>query len=276
MEIWKDVTGYLGKYQVSSYGRLRCLSKGKIKIRKGTIQRGVIWVQLNSDRYSLHKLIAKTFFCDYHLSKSVEHKNGNRLDNRIINLKLIKNDFKNLDGEIWKEIPNYEGRYSVSNKGRVISFFNNGNGILMKQRYSRSYYTVELANKKWFVHKLVLLAFIPNPTNKQQGNHINGNKLDNRLENLEWCTPKENSIHAWKIGLNKPSYGMLGKVGNMNKTSKKVYQFTLNGEYLTHYESVSQASRITSVNSRHICECANKKPMHKTAGGYRWSYTPTL
>jgi len=276
IEIWKDVDGYCGKYQVSNYGRLRCIARGKLKIRKGTIQSGLNWVHLNNDRYALHNLIAKTFIQGYTLSIGVEHINGNRLDNRVINLRLINNTYKPLDNEIWKLIPYYGGKYSVSNKGRVMSFNKNKNGILMKQSVSWSYYTVELSNKKWCVHKLVLIAFVPNPNNKPQGNHLNGNKLDNRLENLEWCTPKENNQHAWRTGLNKPSYGMLGKVGAMNKTSKRVYQFTLDGKYITEYESVSQAYRITNVNSRHICECANNKPMHITAGGFKWSYSNAI
>lgn len=275
-EIWKDVDGYFGKYQVSNMGNLKCLARGKIKPRKGTIQCGVIWVHLNTDRCSLHNLVAKTFLSNYSKSKSVIHINGNRLDNRVANLKLIDNEYKVLDGEIWKEIPNYIGKYQVSNLGRVKSTVYNDDGILMKQHISRLYWCVELSAKKHFVHKLVLSAFIPNPEFKPQGNHLNGNKLDNRLENLEWCTAKENTEHAWRTGLNKPSYGMLGRVGAMNKTSKRVYQFTINGIFVAEYESVAQAYRITGINPRHICECANNKPKHLTCGGFKWSYKPAI
>jgi len=124
--------------------------------------------------------------------------------------------------EIWKDIERYEGLYQVSNLGRVRSLAReNGYGSrketrLRKFKISR-YGRAEIVlskNKKlknYFVHRLVAKAFIPNPFNKPCVNHKDGNPLNNRVENLEWVTYKENDLHARKNKL----YG-----GEKNNTAK--------------------------------------------------------
>jgi len=112
--------------------------------------------------------------------------------------------------EVWKDITGYEGLYQVSTIGRVKSF----NGLWVEEKIlapganqPRGYLYVNLCKdgkrKNFYVHRLVAQTFISNSQNKLEVNHINGNKLDNRVENLEWATSSENHRHAYAMGLMK-------------------------------------------------------------------------
>ncbi len=121
---------------------------------------------------------------------------------------------KATQSEIWKDIPEYEGWYEVSNLGRVRSYHNFGWGkrekpIMLKLYTSpKGYVQVSLCKDKCHrsvnVHRLVASAFLPDPHCDMQIDHINGNKEDNRAENLEWVTPKENTLRSLSNGL-KPT-----------------------------------------------------------------------
>jgi len=111
--------------------------------------------------------------------------------------------------EIWKDVPEYEGLYRVSNLGRVKSL-KWGKERVLKPKEDRGGYVYvglykEGVEKKFSVHRLVMLAFVGE--SGLQVNHINGLKTDNQLENLEYCTGSENMIHAFKNGLKKGSKG---------------------------------------------------------------------
>jgi len=111
--------------------------------------------------------------------------------------------------EIWKEISGYDGRYKISNKGHVTSFRFKGK-LLTPQKLKDGYIGVTLQRSDTSknlisIHRLVAMTFIPNPENKPHVNHINGVKTDNRVENLEWVTPKENIHHSIKNGFQKTS-----------------------------------------------------------------------
>lgn len=149
--------------------------------------------------------------------------------------------------EIWKHVKNYEGVYMVSNLGNVMSMpkkTRKGSRIMkpLKQRYS----TVDLCLNgciiKKTVHRLVAEAFILNSENKPQVNHINGNKHDNRLCNLEWCTHSENQKHAIKEGLRtakgvKNSQSKLGELDVIN-----IYKSTKPNNELSNIYNISVPS----------------------------------
>lgn len=111
----------------------------------------------------------------------------------------------------WKDVPGFEGRYMVSNDGYVFSV---GKGVLLKGNQKKTgYLEVTLAKNNRLtyklLHRLVAEAFIPNPENKPQVNHKNGDKADNRASNLEWVTESENHRHRYEV---------LGQRGGRSKT----------------------------------------------------------
>jgi hypothetical protein len=119
--------------------------------------------------------------------------------------------------EIWKSIEGFEGRYEVSNHGRVKSLprtHPKRRGLIKERiikfsftggRKGRKYPTVHITNrplvKHLMIHRLVAMTFIPNPENKREVNHKDGDKLNNHVDNLEWCTRKENIRHSLDSGL---------------------------------------------------------------------------
>ena len=125
--------------------------------------------------------------------------------------------------EIWKDIKDFEGLYQVSNLGRVKSlprFINNNSknnkiGFYSKERIlkpSKKKYAIVVLSKNgktysFYIHILVAKAFLPNPDNLPEVDHLDGNKLNNHVDNLEWVTSKENVKRSWRMGLAKPHSG---------------------------------------------------------------------
>ena len=178
------------------------------------------------------------------------------------------------EDEYWEDIENYEGFYQVSNYGRVKSLsrkISNGTGFYISKEKilnghinSKGYIQVELKGNPVLVHRLVAKAFIPNVDNKPQVNHIDGNKANNRVENLEWCTNSENQIHAYKNGLNIHS-------GKSGRPKKKVCQIDLKtGKIINIFNSIAEARRSLGVSKDNISQVCNGK-RHKCLG-YGWKY----
>lgn len=170
--------------------------------------------------------------------------------------------------EIWKDIVGYEGLYQVSNIGRVRSLPRNSTkGKILKPRLQHDYYTVHLSKNgktiNKLIHRAVAESFLTNNYNLPEVNHIDGDKLNNRLDNLEWCSTSYNAIHAFKLGLRTPNITMLGKPSPRRKKLK-----CLDTDIV--YESVTMASKLTGINRGHIADCCRKE--RKTAGGCRWVY----
>lgn len=178
--------------------------------------------------------------------------------------------------EIWKDIEGYEGIYRVSTLGRIRSldrtveckyknglvYYKNLKGRIIKPAKGTSgYLGVGLARggkvKSKMVHRFVAKAFIPIIKGKEEVNHINGDKHDNRVSNLEWVTPSENHIHAVKAGLHVS--------GKTDKRSKKVVQKTLEGSVLRYFWGTREASRETGIPQSMISDCCRGR-MKKTKG----------
>lgn len=151
---------------------------------------------------------------------------------------------------MWKEINGYDGYYQVSNDGRVRSLtrdiiYKDGRkrqfiGTILKPRLTNGYKTVNLStNKKqktYQIHRLVANAFLIKPSYAQCVNHVDGNKLNNDVSNLEWCTYKHNNIHDRKIGLNNSKGENLLQYSEQQK--KKVVM--LDGEKIVTIKDCSR------------------------------------
>lgn len=211
------------------------------------------------------------------------------------------------DGEIWKDIVGYEGRHQVSNYGRIKSLDINlhkrdgkiefRKGKILKASlsafgYPQYCFSSSFGKRKLMrIHRVVAEAFIPNPDKKPFIDHINRIKTDNNVNNLRWCTGKENMnnplTREWLKNC-RPSFHhseeVKKKIGLLNKgrifkesTREKlrirgfpVMQFTISGDFIMEYKSPYYAQSETGALRTHIVACCNGK--RKTAGGYRWVY----
>ena len=173
--------------------------------------------------------------------------------------------------EIWKDIEGYEGLYQVSNLGRIKSLQRNGtvgcDKVITPNGCGR-YARIGLRNKKrvhFSVHRLVASAFIPNPNNFPQVDHINGNRYDNRVENLELCDRQYNIDYGTRT----------------EKYYKAVIQESIDGEFIAEYKSVNEAAKAVGGNACNIIRYLRGGYKSKSRGkkynpthsyGYKWRY----
>lgn len=188
---------------------------------------------------------------------------------------------ENLDGEIWRDVVGYEGTYQVSNmsrvrsidriapcrkkgyttitkKGRILNLSTNRLGYKEAHLYNYQ----EQKERIISVHRLVAFAFIPNPDREhlREINHIDENKANNRVDNLEWCDRAYNTRYG--------SSRIRATTNNPN--IRRVAQYSKSGELIAKYETIADASRATGLDNSSISKACRGKL--KTNGGYIWRY----
>jgi hypothetical protein len=158
--------------------------------------------------------------------------------------------------------------YSITKEGLV---FNEKTGKYLKGYQSKEGYVICcIGQKSYKLHRLLAIQYIPNPENKPFINHKNGSKNDNRLENLEWVTAKENTRHAWDNNLCTPVRYWKGRTGENHNTSKPIIQMDLDGNFIARHIGIRNIASKMNIKYQSIVRCARgHKP---TAYGYKWKY----
>lgn len=183
--------------------------------------------------------------------------------------------------EEWRDIEGYQGIYQVSNFGRVKSLKFGKEKILRPRKTRNGYLRVNLCKneklKGYYIHRLIATAFIPNPMNLPTVNHIDEDKTNNNVTNLEWMNLSQQQRHGtcqqrrvantdYKARTAKIDYQAIGE-----KLSKQVYQYSLDGTLVAIWESTTECGR-QGFNQGNVAACCRGEL--KTHRGYIWSYSP--
>jgi hypothetical protein len=181
-----------------------------------------------------------------------------------------------------KPIVGFEGFYEISSCGKVFSVERvvvKNNGILhkiqkreLKQVTKKTGYNfVHLRkpglSKVFSVHRLLMIAFVDNPENKEAVNHIDGNRKNNDISNLEWCTKSENAIHAYRVL--KVKHSQTGVIGKLHHRAKKVIATNPKTNEKLIFDALMDAQR-AGYKATEISACCNGK--QKTHYGMKWQY----
>jgi len=181
-----------------------------------------------------------------------------------------------MEQEIWKDIKWYEWSYQVSNLGRIKSLQRNGtiniNYIrkLVRQKNWYLYIYLRSPNKNVRVHRLVANAFIKNKRQKPYINHIDWNKENNLVENLEWVTDSENKKHSYRILWNKPYNPSKWKFWIQHHKSKRIWQYDKNWKLIYIFDWCLEVQRKLWFSQWNISSCARLE--RKTAYNFIWKY----
>ncbi len=206
--------------------------------------------------FRIHRLVALCFLPNTDHYPIVNHKDGNKLNNHVSNLEwyscsqnvqhahdnnLIKKRTQNEKSEediSWKFIPGYEELYRISQNGDVYSCKLKR---ILKNSLKGMYYGINLSKnltrKTYKIHRLVALTYISNPNNYIVINHIDENKLNNHINNLEWCTHSQNTQQVYE---------------NNKINQKSILQYDLNGDFINEYKSISVTAKIFNVSNSSI------------------------
>lgn len=190
--------------------------------------------------------------------------------------------------EEWRPVVGYEGLYEVSNLGRVVSLhYRHSNRRVELKPFNQIGYLRAQLNKnglrrKFLVHTLVATAFIPNPLHRTEIDHINGDRGDNRVSNLRWCTRSENLMNPatnWKMsryGVDNKFYGKhhsdRTKKMLADSRRKPVFQFTMSGEFIREWPSTISIERELGIRNTLISRCCRPGTHRYSTNGFIWRY----
>lgn len=231
-----DKSTHTKKINIKSIWRLDINTLEKLEKYESTTE-AVKWIKQNNLTNSINEI---------NLRKSLTNVSNGITQSAYGYKWKYENDEEILmDNEIWKEIT-YElvgvKNYFLSNYGRI----KNNKGEICKYKPSDEGYTrVTINNNLFKLHVLVALMFLPNPNNKEFVNHIDGNKSNNNLTNLEWSTCLENNLHKINLGI--------------SNTTKKVIQYDCNMNKINEFISIAQASKKLKINVGTISNCCHGK-----------------
>ncbi len=295
-EAWKPVVGFEMSYCVSNYARVKLLAQLVAKGGRGEhfVKERLVAVYINgygrpyvhltvarkSKTMYLEDLVADAFIPNPNSYRCIMHKNGDISDCRVSNLERAEYAIPTEPGEVWRDIPGWE-RYAVSNFGRVASlgepFLCQGRMCrrapqIIKPRSDKSklgYLRVVLSDgngqrKSFSVHRLVAMAFIPNPENLPFINHKDENPKNNRAENLEWCTQQYNNNYGTH------NARMAKTIHETAYQRRQVVQLSPEGRLIAIYESIQEGADTLGISRTSISICCRNK--NRTGHGFQWMY----
>ena len=216
----------------------------------------------------LAHIVAELFLENLQGHKFIRHKDGNILNNHYLNLEyvhsLLEKPYEEIEDEEWRDIKDMED-YQVSNKGRVKNKHNN---FLMKESDHFGYTRVGIGTNKYQVHRLVAIAFIPNPENKPSVDHINRDCKDNKLENLRWATSKEQSANQTIT-----NGGCYKKINRIDLKTHEIKEYKDIHEVIEYILSTTKENDKRTIENKIRACCTNRK---ENVYEFKWEYIEDL